>query len=136
MFISRHYADTPQQAYGGGASAEALLLKEIRDEHRKQTELLTLIASSMGNREAGPLAVGDHRKIIANRCLKCHAEDVADNEGKGFAMSVGKEVRGFSRPEADEIGKQVGAGKMPPGGGLSESEKKVLQSIPVGRKKP
>lgn len=136
--VSRPKADpAPIQGYGPGASVEALLLKEIRDDIRGMRQDMRVVFGSGGGGQGVGLTVGDHRAIIKARCASCHAEDVAEEKGKSLALTDAAGLTyEYSALEARLIADQVNKGKMPPGGGLSESEKKVLANIPAkGRKK-
>lgn len=115
-------------AYNTGGSGEQMLLKDILTEIKGMRLDLRAIAGGNGAR----LPATSHEAVIKVRCAKCHTEGVAADEGGEFVMVDGNgKVVEFSATERRHIRKKVKENAMPPGGGLSEEEKRVLDNLPV-----
>ena len=118
------------QAYGPGFDPGLSLLKEIRDEIRS---LRADVRSQMPS--GGPMTQSmDYQSVIQLRCAKCHESSVSEAEGGGFTLMENGKIVDLRTHDVKHIAKRTSNGTMPPGGGLSEGEKKALANIPVRRK--
>lgn len=136
VYISANPPTGHVQGYGPGFSPDLSLLKDIRDDIRGLRQDIRAIVGGGGS--SGALGVGNHEQIIKARCAKCHESAVAESEGGDFTLLDAGKIEEFSKRDAILIGKRVTSTTrpMPPGGGLSEAEKKVLSNIPYKGRKP
>ena len=74
-----------------------------------------------------PAATDGWKTVVADRCLKCHQDGVAQDKGDGFVL-VEKDgsLAELSLAEKRRIIRMVSQGKMPPSGKLPENEAKIL----------
>lgn len=111
-------------AYGPSYSATEDYLKRIAESSERIEKRLERIEAKIGGQQStqdGAL------EIIGTRCLSCHQEKVAPKKGKSFVIALDDgTIPVLSLYERNAIIDQVGTGKMPLNGKLTDAEKKQL----------
>jgi mono/diheme cytochrome c family protein len=105
-------------AYQAAYSPSDDLLRQILEEVRGIRAELRM----------GPLGLKqDGAGLLQGRCSACHQDGVADDKGGGFVL-VEKDgaLAELSLAEKRRVKRLVEQGKMPPGGGLPEAERKLV----------